>query len=124
MITITNEQIIKQLSELIDDREAFCINDPEHDEIYEKDIHALKVAIEFLKNTAPVKHGTWAEKKYSRMKWLPDESDDITEDEVEIEDMIEQKCSVCQRWEMKFASHIELNFCPYCGARMDGDKNG
>lgn len=54
---MTNEQIIKQLSELIDDREAFCINDPEHDEIYEKDINALKEAIEFLKNAAPVKHG-------------------------------------------------------------------
>ena len=121
---MTNEQIIKQLSELIDDREAFCISDPEHDEIYIKDIEALKAAIEFLKNAALVKHGAWVEKKHSRMKWIPDESDDITEDEVEIEDMIEQKCSVCQRWAMKFAHHIELNFCPYCGARMDGDTNG
>ncbi len=51
---MTNEQIIKQLEELIDDREAFCISDPEHDEIYEKDINALKAAIEFLKNAAPI----------------------------------------------------------------------
>ncbi len=119
---MTNGQIIKQLKELIDDREAFCISDPEHDEIYIKDIEALKAAIEFLKNAAPVKHGAWAEKKYSRMKWLPDDDDDIVEDEVEIEDMIEQKCSVCQRWAMKVASHIEMNFCSHCGARMDGDK--
>ena len=118
---MTNEQIIKQLSELIDDREAYCISDPEHDEIYIKNIEALKAAIEFLKNAAPVKHGAWTEKKHSCMKWIPDESDDVTEDEVEIEDMTEQKYSVCQRWAMKFASHIELNFCPYCGARMDGD---
>lgn len=119
---MTNEQIIKRLSELIDDREAFCISDPEHDEIYIKDIDALKAAIEFLKNTAPVKHGAWTEKKYSCMKWLPDDDDDIAEDEVEIENMVEQKCSVCQRWAMRVVHHIEMNFCPHCGARMDGDK--
>lgn len=54
---MTNEQIIKQLSALIDDCEALCISDPEHDESYIKDIDALKAAIEFLKNAAPVKHG-------------------------------------------------------------------
>lgn len=66
----------------------------------------------------PVKHGAWIEKKPSRMKWIPDESDDITEEETTIEDMIEQKCSICQRWSIKFAHHIEMNFCPNCGARM------
>lgn len=69
----------------------------------------------------PVKHGAWIEKKPSRMKWIPDESDDITEEETTIEDMIEQKCSICQRWSIKFAYHIEMNFCPNCGAKMDGD---
>lgn len=56
---MTNEQIIKQLDELIDDCEALCISDPEHDEIYEKDIDALKAAIEFLKNAETVKHAEW-----------------------------------------------------------------
>lgn len=69
----------------------------------------------------PVKHGTWIEKKPSRMKWIPDESDGITEEETTIEDMVEQKCSACQRWSIKFAHHIEMNFCPNCGAKMDGD---
>lgn len=50
---MTNEQIIKRLSELIDDRESFCISDPEHDESYIKDINALKAAIELLKPAAP-----------------------------------------------------------------------
>lgn len=115
---MTKEQIINQFSELIDDRKHFCINDRDHDEIYIKDIDALKAAIDILKNYEPVKHGEWTEKQHSRMKWIPDESDNITEDEVEIEDMIEQKCSVCQRWAIKFAHHIELSFCPYCGFRM------
>lgn len=56
---MTNKQIIKQLEALIDDREALCISDPEHDEIYEKDIDALKAAIEFLKNAETVKHAEW-----------------------------------------------------------------
>lgn len=122
LIRTKEDFVIARLEELIDDRESFIISDPEHDEIYEKDINALKAAIEFLKNAALVKHGEWTEKKHSCMKWIPDESDDVTEDEVEIEDMVEQKCSVCQRWAMKFVHHIEMNFCPHCGARMDGDK--
>jgi hypothetical protein len=78
----------------------------------------------YFTDVQPVKHGAWTEKKHSRMKWIPDDDDDIMEDEVEIEDMVEQKCSVCHRWANKFAHHIELNFCPYCGARMDGGGNG
>ena len=70
-----------------------------------------------------VKHGMWIEKKPSRMKWIPNECDDITEEETTIEDMVEQKCSVCQRWAIKFAHHIEMNFCPNCGADMRGDNN-
>lgn len=78
-------------------------------------IHAPTVEAE------PVKHGEWVEKNPSRMKWIPEESDGITEDEIEVEDMTEQKCSICQHWTIKFTHHIELNFCPLCGARMDGD---
>lgn len=73
-------------------------------------------------NAKPVKHGTWTAKVHSRMKWIPEESDGITEDEIEVEDMTEQKCSICQRWTIKFTHHIELDFCPLCGARMDDDK--
>ena len=87
---MTNEQIIKQLEKLIDDREAFCISDPEHDEIYEKDINALKAAIEFLKNAAPVKHGHW------ECGWI---------------------CSECECTN----GELGTDYCPHCGARMDGD---
>lgn len=53
---MTLDMIKKQLSELIDDREALRISDPKNDEIYIKDIDALKAAIEFLKNAVPMKH--------------------------------------------------------------------
>ena len=72
----------------------------------------------------PIENGQWIEKELSRMKWIPNESDGITAEETTIEDMTEQKCSICQRWAIKFTHHIEMNYCPSCGARMDGDTNG
>ena len=45
---MTTDMIKKQLAELIDDRKSLMDNDPEHDEIYEKDIDALKAAIEII----------------------------------------------------------------------------
>lgn len=70
----------------------------------------------------PIKHGQWIEKKLSCMKWIPNESDGITAKETTIEDMTEKKCSICQRWVIKFTHHIEMNYCPNCGARMDGEN--
>ena len=70
----------------------------------------------------PVKHGEWIEKKVSRMKWVP-YADDVNPDCVGIELMTEQKCSYCKRWTIKFTTHIELDYCPLCGARMDGDSD-
>lgn len=66
----------------------------------------------------PVKHGNWCVKQPCRMKLIPEEGDGISEEETIIEDMTEQKCSVCQRWAIKFTHHIEMNYCPNCGARL------
>jgi hypothetical protein len=71
----------------------------------------------------PVKHGKWIEKKVCRMKWIPYADDDVNPDDVDIECMTEQKCSYCKRWTIKFTYHIELDYCPLCGARMGGDGN-
>lgn len=92
LIRTKNDWIIKQLSALIDDREALCISDPEHDESYIKDIDALKAAIEFLKNAAPVKHAHW-----------------------------ECGC-ICSECECVNGER-GTDYCPHCGARMDGDTN-
>lgn len=70
----------------------------------------------------PVKHGEWIEKKVFRMKWIPYDDDDVNADDVGVECMTEQKCSYCKRWTIKFTYHIELDYCPLCGARMDGDS--
>lgn len=67
----------------------------------------------------PVKHGRWIEKIVSRMKWIPYDDDNVNPDDVDIERMTEQKCSYCKRWTIKFTGHIELDYCPLCGAKMD-----
>lgn len=67
----------------------------------------------------PVKHGKWIEKVVSRMKWIPYDDDNVNPDDVDIECMTEQKCSYCKRWTIKFTDHIELDYCPLCGAKMD-----
>lgn len=69
----------------------------------------------------PVKHGRWIEKRISYMKWVPNYDDDVDADDVALESMTEQKCSYCKRWTIKITHHIELNYCPLCGAKMDGD---
>lgn len=71
----------------------------------------------------PAKHGEWIEKKVFRMKWIPYADDDVKPDDVGVECMTEQKCSYCKRWTIKFTYHIELDYCPLCGARMDGDSD-
>lgn len=70
----------------------------------------------------PVKHGEWVEKRIIHMKWIPNDDDNVNPDDVAPEKMTEQKCSCCNRWTIKFTDHIELNYCPLCGARMDGDS--
>ena len=48
----------------------------------------------------PIKHGIWEEEPYV---W---------------------RCSECQKWLMLEQGDADMNFCPHCGARMDGgDKN-
>ena len=136
---MTNKQIIKQLEKLIDDREAFCISDPEHDEIYIKDIEALKAAIEFLKNAAPVKFGRWLIRKRDKL---------VTTGKIAVsEGHILHKTSLDEPFTLQSANLIQIRkhrtvnmpycsicgnygedeydktpYCPYCGARMDGDK--
>lgn len=80
-----------------------------------QDISAIKVA-----DVQPVKHGRWVEKRIIHMKWIPNDDDNVNTDDVEPERMTEQKCSYCNRWTIKFTDHIELDYCPLCGARMDG----
>ena len=37
----------------------------------------------------------------------------------------EYRCSVCGGWKHQLAyEHENMNYCPKCGAKMDGDGNG
>lgn len=136
-----NDQIIKQLLGLIDDREAFCISDPEHDEIYEKDINALKAAIEFLKNATPVKHGRWLIREKDKLvatgKIAVSEGHILHKTSLDepftllSANLIQVKkrrtvkipyCSICGNYVDD--EYDKTPYCPCCGARMDGDTNG
>lgn len=50
---MTNEESIKQLEELIEDRKSFCEGDDEHDETYRSDIEALRRAVTALDIRTP-----------------------------------------------------------------------
>lgn len=52
-------------------------------------------------DAAPVKHGRWID---------VNRSDGLRE------------CSVCHDWQIHYEKYIP-NYCPTCGAKMDGDKN-
>lgn len=52
-------------------------------------------------DAAPVKHGRWID---------VNRSDGLRE------------CSACHDWQIHYEKYIP-NYCPNCGAKMDGDKN-
>lgn len=100
---MTHELVIKQLKELIDDREAFCIKDPEHDEIYEKDIAALNYSIHAIDLTIPKKVPHSNSGAYG-------------------------VCPCCERLIERFEpayGNIEIRHCKWCGQKLNwkaGDK--
>lgn len=79
-----------------------------------QDISVIKGA-----DVQPVKHGEWVEKRITNMKWIPNDDDNVNPDDVEPERMTEQKCSYCNRWTIKFTDHIDLDYCPLCGTKMN-----
>lgn len=56
----------------------------------------------------PVRHGRWEIVIVSTSN--PYESE------------IEEKCSLCGRFVQRYGTQPQDNFCPNCGARMDGGK--
>ena len=55
-------------------------------------------------DVAPVRHGWWIETGYACGE-------------------TEYKCSECKETEWR-TSASRLKYCPFCGAKMDGDRNG
>lgn len=53
---MNDNEIINQLEELVCDRESFLEDDMYHDEIYLKDIEALKYAIDVIKSCIDLKN--------------------------------------------------------------------
>lgn len=67
----------------------------------------------------PVKHGRWVEEHTNRIQWLPNEHEGYNAQDTSL---TERRCSNCTLWSVDFTSRIIMNFCPMCGARMDGDS--
>ena len=61
----------------------------------------------------PMRHGRW--ERIIEFNCNPYESE------------IEEKCSLCGRCVQRYGTQPQDNYCPYCGAKMDGgaenDKN-
>lgn len=104
---MTAEEIIEQLERLIDDREAFIRAYAPDRNVFVRDKEALEEAVKVLKRyNLPVRHGRW-----------------IIEDEYYVDDTY--ICSACGYEFIITAGDLEsneLNYCPRCGAKMDGGK--
>jgi hypothetical protein len=57
-------------------------------------------------DVAPVVHGWWVE---------------IGRNSHDYETSIEEKCSLCGRYVYRYDTQPQDNYCPNCGARMDGE---
>lgn len=78
---------------------------------------AIQGAVEKIKtapavDAEPVRHGWWIE--YDRIAWL-------TGDGHKIDTTIKEECSNCGRCVERYERVAQENYCPSCGAKMDGD---
>lgn len=64
-------------------------------------LHVADVDIQPVLDYAPVRHGEWIWNGFDGIGW---------------------ECSLCEHEESKEAKKPEANYCPNCGAKMDGGK--
>ena len=76
-------------------------------------------------DVAPVRHGHWIYQ--SSRKFI---NTDVSEEKLQKEILgyggrvvLNLQCSVCRKVTM-VCNSISYEYCPHCGAKMDGDKNG
>ena len=84
--------------------EMFCCKEIER--APEWDGHTPEQAIERIGKLEPVRHGRWEIVIVSTSN--PYESE------------IEEKCSLCGRFVQRYGTQPQDNYCPNCGAKMDG----
>lgn len=65
---------------------------------YDKPIHDMMLEFYFAptEDVEPVRHGRWVGKTY--------------------------KCSICGKWIDPLQGDADMNYCPNCGAKMDGEE--
>lgn len=79
------------------------LNNPDLKKAFGHDAIEILAEIEYAPTVDPIKHG----------RWIPA---GVTEDLA--------KCSVCGRMNhsLHYVYSIGFNYCPHCGAKMDGGK--
>ena len=73
----------------------------------EWDGHTPAQAIERIGKLEPVRHGHWLY---------------ISSEELSLETLIEEKCSLCGRYVTRYDSEMMDVYCPNCGAKMDAEE--
>ncbi len=66
----------------------------------------IRQAVDESQTIDPVKHG----------KWIL-----VGTNEHHYETSVEEKCSLCGRYVYRYDTELQDNYCPNCGARMDGE---
>lgn len=74
-------------------------------------IFGIESVLEYVQNlpaadVAPVVHGTW--------EYIPQTLNTLSQ----------LRCPFCRWWSLDLSIDGAYNYCPNCGARMDGDSDG
>lgn len=135
---MTNKEAAVQLRDLIQDRKSHIKYERDTD-IYKHDIEALQFGINAIEQAENVKHGQWLIRK--RDKLVATGKIAVSEGHIlhktsldepftlQSANLIQIKkrrtvnmpyCSICGNYGDD--EYDKTPYCPYCGARMDGDK--
>ena len=111
METAVQEWMVKKMSDMAMKYEDWLRGCVHHDgrkgNVYLPCDRVLAIAdwIEAHRDVAPVRHGRWVQRKIRESQFVQNGYTRLY-------------CSVCGEY-----SEGEYNYCPYCGAKMDGDAD-
>lgn len=103
-MSMTKDEIIASLKDQAKDKDILA--NGERDSIFTRDAQALREAAEMLEKSEVIKHGRWIEYPAAHYHKCS-----------------ECKCIVPYAKAMLINGRRRYNYCPHCGAKMDGGKD-